>query len=119
MTIAEAAQQVGVSVHTIRYYERAGLLLTSIERNGSGHRRFSSEDVDWIVLCTRLRSTGMPIRRIHEYAELVRAGAGNEAERLDLLETHRADVIAQLSDARQNLRMIDAKIARYRDDVAG
>jgi DNA-binding transcriptional MerR regulator len=68
MTIAEAAREAGVSVHTLRYYERAGLL-TPIERNGSGHRRFTPEDVEWVVVCTKLRATKMPIRRIREYAE--------------------------------------------------
>lgn len=80
LTIAEAATRAGVSVHALRYYERAGLL-TPIERNVSGHRRFTPDDVEWIVVCTRLRATGMPIRRIRAYAELVREGAGNEADR--------------------------------------
>ncbi len=71
LTIAQAATEAEVSVHTLRYYERAGLL-TPIERNVSGHRRFTPEDVEWIVVCTRLRATGMPIRRIRAYAELVR-----------------------------------------------
>src|ERR687892_602526 len=85
MTIAKAAREAGVSAHTIRYYERAGLL-APIERNGSGHRRFTPEDVRWIVVCTKFRATGMPIRRIREYAELVWDGDGNEAKRLALLQ---------------------------------
>jgi len=73
LTIAEAAGQAGVSAHTLRYYERAGLL-APIERDASGHRRFTAEEVEWIVVCTRLRATGMPIRRIRAYASLVRDG---------------------------------------------
>ena len=118
LTIAQAAEEAGLSVHTLRYYERAGLL-TPIERNGSGHRRYSSEDIGWIVMCTKLRATGMPIRRIREYAELVRAGDGNEAERLELLEAHRADVRRQLRETRKNLELIDYKIGLYRDKCAG
>jgi DNA-binding transcriptional MerR regulator len=118
MTIAQAAAEAGVSVHTLRYYERAGLL-TPIERNRSGHRRFSAEDVEWVVVCTKLRATGMPIRRIREYAALVRDGDGNEPERLALLEAHRADVIEQLAEVRRNLELIDYKIGLYRDRVAG
>jgi DNA-binding transcriptional MerR regulator len=113
MTIAQAAEEAGVSVHTLRYYERAGLL-TPIERNGSGHRRFTPEDVEWVVVCTKLRATGMPIRRIREYAELVRQGEGNEAERLALLEAHREDVRARLREVRRNLELIDYKIDLYR-----
>lgn len=117
LTIAEAAREAGVSVHTLRYYERAGLL-TPIERNGSGHRRFSAEDVEWVVVCTKLRATGMPIRRIREYAELVREGDGNEAERLALLEAHRGEVRERLREVRRNLELIDYKIGLYKERLA-
>ncbi|HEX2128565.1 MAG TPA: MerR family transcriptional regulator [Solirubrobacterales bacterium] len=118
MSIAEAAAEAGVSVHTLRYYERAGLM-APIERNGSGHRRYSVENVGWIVMITRLRATGMPIRRIREYAELVQAGEGNEDERLALLEAHRADVKRQLAETRKNLEAIDYKINLYREKTCG
>ena len=117
MTIADAAREAGVSAHTIRYYEQAGLL-APIERNGSGHRRFTSEDVEWIVAITKFRATGMPIRRIREYAELVFEGEGNEAERLALLEAHREDVLHRLDEVQRNLELVDYKIALYRDRVA-
>ena len=117
LTIAEAAAEAGVSVHTLRYYERAGLL-TPIERNGSGHRRFSPEDLEWIVVCTRLRATGMPIRRIRRYADLVRAGDGNEAERLALLEAHREEVRERLREVRRHLELIDYKIDLYTERLA-
>jgi DNA-binding transcriptional MerR regulator len=117
MSIAEAAAEAGLSVHTLRYYERAGLL-APIERNGSGHRRYTPEDVEWIVVCTKLRATGMPIRRIREYAELVREGEGNEDRRLALLEAHREDVRARLREVRRNLELIDYKIELYRGKCA-
>jgi DNA-binding transcriptional MerR regulator len=117
MTIAEAAAQAGVSAHTLRYYERAGLL-ARVGRNGSGHRDFTDEDVEWVVMVTRLRATGMPIRAIREYAELVRAGDGNEAERLALLEAHRERVVAQLEAIQRNLELVDYKIGLYRDRLA-
>jgi DNA-binding transcriptional MerR regulator len=117
MSIAEAANEAGLSVHTLRYYERAGLL-APVDRNVSGHRRYTPEDVEWIVVCTKLRVTGMPIRRIREYAELVREGEGNEAERLALLEAHREDVRTQLREVRRNLELIDYKIELYRGKCA-
>ena len=89
LTIAGAADAVGVSAHTLRYYERAGLMLDPVGRTAATHRRYTDEDLSWIVLLTRLRGTGMPIRRMREYADLVRAGEGNEPERLALLEAHR------------------------------
>ena len=118
MSVAEAAEEAGVSGHTLRYYERAGLM-APIERNGSGHRRYSAEDVEWIVVITKLRATGMPIRRIRDYAELVQAGEGNEEERLALLEAHRADVKRKLAETRKNLELIDYKINLYREKSCG
>jgi DNA-binding transcriptional MerR regulator len=117
MTVAEAAAEAGVSAHTLRYYERAGLL-ARVERNGAGHRSFTDEDIEWIVMVTRLRATGMPIRAIREYAELVRAGEGNERERLALLEEHRERVLEQLAKIERNLQLVDYKIGLYRDRLA-
>jgi DNA-binding transcriptional MerR regulator len=115
LTIAEAAHRSGLSAHTLRYYERAGLLLEVAREGSSGHRRYSQGDLQWIDLVTKLRSTGMPIRDIRRYAELVRSGPGNEAERLEILEAHRADVLAQIEQHRRNLERIDFKIGLYRD----
>ena len=117
MTVAEAAAEAGVTAHTLRYYERAGLL-SRVDRNGAGHRRFTEEDVEWVVMVTRLRATGMPIRAIREYAELVRAGDGNERERLALLEEHRERVLEQLEKIQRNLELVDYKIGLYRDRLA-
>ncbi|WP_433461687.1 MerR family transcriptional regulator [Spirillospora sp. CA-128828] len=114
VTIAEAARRTGVSVHTLRYYERAGLVVAPVDRTATGRRRYHRLDLDWIKICTRLRATGMPIRTIRRYAELVSAGRGNEQERLALLEAHRADVSARLAEIQDNLKLIDHKIDVYR-----
>jgi DNA-binding transcriptional MerR regulator len=117
VSIAEAARRTGVSVHTLRYYERAGLVVTPVGRAG-GRRRYRKLDLDWINVCTRLRATGMPIRGIRRYAELVSAGPGNEQERLALLEAHRASVTARLAEIQRNLQLIDHKIDVYRGRLA-
>src|SRR4029078_10256654 len=85
LSISDAALATGVSVHTLRYYERAGLMLDAGGRPSSSHRRYTEDEVRWVVLLTRLRATGMPIRRVRAYADLVRAGGGNEEERLGAL----------------------------------
>ena len=118
LSIAEAARRTGVSVHTLRYYERAGLVVTPVDRTQSGRRRYYGEDLKWISICTRLRSTGMPIKAIRRYAQLVSAGPGNEQERLALLEAHRADVTARLAEVQEHLKLIDHKIDVYRGRVA-
>ncbi len=118
LSISDAAHATGLSVHTLRYYERAGLMLDPVERApSSSHRRYGEDEIRWVTLLTRLRATGMPIRRIREYAELVRAGDGNEDERLALLEAHRAAVLEQLEVMRANLDAIEFKIERYREQA--
>ncbi|WP_186382674.1 MerR family transcriptional regulator [Amycolatopsis rhizosphaerae] len=118
LTIAEAARRTGVSVHTLRYYERAGLVVSPVGRNHAGRRRYHRLDLEWITVCTRLRATGMPIRTIRRYAELVSAGYGNEQDRLALLEAHRTEVIAKLAELQENLQLIDHKIDVYRGRLA-
>jgi DNA-binding transcriptional MerR regulator len=114
VSIAEAARRSGVSVHTLRYYERAGLVVTTVDRTAGGRRRYREIDLKWITVCTRLRATGMPIAKIRRYAELVTAGPGNEEQRLELLEAHRAEVLANLAELQQNLELIDHKIDVYK-----
>jgi DNA-binding transcriptional MerR regulator len=118
LSIAEAARRTGVSVHTLRYYERAGLVVTPVERTAGGRRRYHELDLGWIFICTRLRATGMPIKAIRRYAQLVSAGPGNERERLALLEAHRAGVTAKLAELRDNLELIDHKINVYQGRLA-
>ena len=69
-TTGEAAEKCGLSQHTLRWYERIGLLGT-IERGGDGRRRFSDGDLDWLSLLIKLRATGMPVRG---HAAVRRAG---------------------------------------------
>ena len=114
LSIAEAADRTGVSAHTLRYYERAGLVITTVDRTSGGRRRYQPQDLQWITMCTKLRATGMPIKTIRRYAELVSAGHGNEPERLALMEAHRADVSAKLAEIQENLKLIDHKIDVYR-----
>jgi DNA-binding transcriptional MerR regulator len=118
LSIAEAACRTGVSVHTLRYYERAGLVVTTVDRTSGGRRRYQQLDLDWITVCTRLRATGMPIKAIKRYAQLVSAGPGNEQERLALLEAHRAEVTAKLAEVQASLELIDHKIDVYRGRLA-
>lgn len=118
MSIAEAASRSGVSAHTLRYYERAGLVITDVDRTNGGRRRYDQVDLNWISICTKLRATGMPIRTIRRYAELVAAGHGNEQERLALMEAHSADVTAKIAELRENLKLIDHKIDVYRGRLA-
>jgi DNA-binding transcriptional MerR regulator len=113
LTIAETAERTGLTPDTLRYYEKDGLLLRPVARSASGHRRYSTADVRWIELVTRLRATGLPVRDVRRYAALVRAGEGNEEERLELLREHRRAVLARLAEVQDHLGAIDHKIGIY------
>jgi DNA-binding transcriptional MerR regulator len=117
LTISDAARASGVSAHTLRYYERAGLL-DPVDRAASGHRRYAEEDLVRIQFLTKLRSTGMPIRQIRAYAELMRRGDETHEARLALLEEHREAVRARLAETARNLDLIDYKIDFYRERLA-
>src|SRR6478609_1100285 len=118
-SIAEAATATELTADTLRYYERDGLMLRPVGRSATGHRRYEDADIRWIDMLNCLRGTGMPIREIRRYAELVRGGEGNEQARLDLLRAHRIQVLAQLAEVQEHLGAIDRKIGIYTDKVEG
>jgi len=113
LSISQVAEATGLTSHTLRYYEREGLMLVPVDRASSTHRRFTSRDVDWLVFLTRLRSTGMPISVIREYVEFARRGEATYANRLELLLRHRITVLAQLDEITRSLTAIDKKIELY------
>jgi DNA-binding transcriptional MerR regulator len=119
VAISDAAELTGVSTHTLRYYERTGLMFTPVDRASSTHRRYTEADITWIVFLTKLRSTAMPIARVRQYVELARAGADTTGARLALLLEHRTSVVAQLDEMTNSLAAIDFKIATYREGALG
>jgi DNA-binding transcriptional MerR regulator len=114
LSISEAAEASGLSTHTLRYYERAGLL-EPVSRDESGHRRYREADLQQITFLTKLRATGMPIREVRRYAELMKTGEATNEERLTLLEAHRDVVLAGLEETARSLELIEWKINFYKE----
>ena len=117
MGIGEVARRTGLSVHALRFYEREGLLVETVRRGPDGRRRYGADDLEWLEVCIKLRSSGMPLRAIRRYAELVGEGPGNEDERLALLLRHRDDVAAQIGALTSCLHMISTKVEIYQASV--
>jgi DNA-binding transcriptional MerR regulator len=117
LDISAMAEQSGISATALRWYEQTGLLLTPPLRTSGGQRRYDQDHVRWVHMLTCLRGTGMPIAAMRQYAALCRAGEGNEAERLALLEGHRAVARARLDQAQRDLDAIEAKVATYRRKI--
>jgi DNA-binding transcriptional MerR regulator len=111
LSIAEMAERTGVSAHTLRYYERIGLL--DVPRDAAGHRRYGAGDYARVVFLNRLRMTGMPIRALQRYIALAGEGEGTVPERLAMLEAHRDAVRAQLQELALALEAVEFKIASY------
>jgi DNA-binding transcriptional MerR regulator len=111
ITIAEAARQTGISAHTLRYYERIGLL-DRVARDGD-RRRFDADDLARVEFLRCLRATGMPIRRMREYVDLVRQGSTTNDDRRRMLEDHRDTVLAEIDQLHRELAVINRKIDMY------
>ncbi len=112
LTIHQVAEATGLTAHTLRYYERTGLL-RPVRRNSGGHRRYQEMDVDGLLFLSRLRSTGMPIHQVREYAELAREGQDTVPKRKAMLESHRDAVLDQIAELKRNLAALDYKIGLY------
>lgn len=117
-SISEAAHELGLTAHTLRYYEREGLLLTPLDRVSSDRRRYTDGDIAWLGFLRKLRSTAMPIATLRRYVELARAGDGTSAARLDLLREHRETVLVRRAELDDALGAIDLKIALYSERLS-
>ncbi|MGI5241579.1 MerR family transcriptional regulator [Dactylosporangium sp. CA-139066] len=118
LTIGQVAARTGLSVHTLRLYEREGLLYTEVRRDAAGRRLYGQPDLDWLDVCTKFRASGMPLSAIRRFAELVRQGAGNEAERLELLRAHRDLVEGRIKELHDCLVLIEGKVATYEEHLS-
>ena len=113
MSIGEVSALTGLTTHTLRFYEQEGLFAAPVRRNAAGRRVFTAEEVEWLKVCMKLRSSGMPLPEIRRYAQLVLDGPGNEAERLEILRQHEAKVQQQVADLQEALDIIHRKVELY------
>jgi DNA-binding transcriptional MerR regulator len=112
LTIKEVAAKTGITTHTLRYYERIGLV-APIARARSGHRRYGADDLRWLELLKKLHATEMPIRKMLEYARLARRGESTIAARRALLDAHRVEIEARMDRLRSTHEAIQKKLALY------
>lgn len=113
LTIQQAADLLGVNPHTLRYYERAGLL-TSVPRSARTHRLYTEREIGALRFLLLLRTTGMSIRQIKVYVELLSQGSATLQQREALLADHEQQVLAQITLLQQGLPTIQRKLDLYR-----
>ncbi|MDN4473960.1 MerR family transcriptional regulator [Demequina zhanjiangensis] len=112
-TIDQASARMGVSKHTLRYYEREGLL-EPVAKEANGHRRYTDEDLGWVRTLQLLRGTGMPIREMKEFVELSRAGDLTVPQRIEVLAHYRDELLDRMAADRERLEFLDFKLEVYR-----
>lgn len=113
LTVGEMAEETGVSVHTLRYYERAGLI-RPVARTSGNQRRYYAQDVAWLEFLLKLRATGMPIRQMRVYAELREAGPTTVPARLNMLVEHRRSLRERIGELQRHDEILELKIDAYR-----
>ncbi|MFC4122132.1 MerR family transcriptional regulator [Nonomuraea zeae] len=117
LSIGEVSAATGLGVHALRFFEREELFLRPIPRSAGGQRVYEQADIEWLLLCNRLRESGMPIATLRRFAGLVRSGPGNEPERLKLLEEHEQAVRDKIAELHASLEVIHGKVVTYREHV--
>lgn len=112
LTIDEVAKRTGLTAHTLRYYERIGLI-APVGRAPGGQRRYAASDMAWISFLLRLRTTQMPIGKMLAFAKLRAVGDSTVSERRRLLEDHLAEVLAQIEAMKKSADALQAKVEHY------
>ncbi|MBC9247936.1 MerR family transcriptional regulator [Paracoccus sp. 11-3] len=112
MKIAELARRTGLTAHTIRYYERIGLMPRA-GRDGAGHRDYGADALIWISFLGHMKAAGMPIQEMLHYARLRGQGSQTGPQRADILRQRRELVAAQITTLQATLSVLDDKIAGY------
>ena len=116
LTIQQVAQQTGLSIDTLRYYERIGLL-EPIGRAQNGHRRYTQHDLAWIDLLIRLRNTGMPRAQMVRFAQLRRQGSATLTERRLMLEQHQRSLERHMQELEQHMAELQQSMALHEESV--
>lgn len=112
-TIRTMATRCGMTAHTLRYYERVGLI-QPVGRAQNGHRRYSDADEAWLKFLHCMRATNMPIREMQRYVRLREEGTDSSLDRRKILEEHQAVVATQIAALEKAHALLAHKIANYR-----
>ena len=111
-TPAKAAEKIGISAHTLRFYDKEGLL-PNVGRDEHGNRRFTDNDLQWLSLLQCLKNTGMSLKDIKRFAECTTIGDDTIDERLALFESQTENVKCQIAELKRYLNLLEYKLAFY------
>ncbi len=114
-SIGEFSKKVNLSIHTLRYYEKEGII--SPNRNEINKRRYSDKDIEWIEFIKKLKNTNMPIKEIKKYSILREKGEITLNERMSMLVDHRKNLIIKINDMKNGLEKLNDKIIFYKKSI--
>lgn len=114
-SISQAAEEKGLETHTLRFYEREGIILP--QRTDSGIRYYTDQDLDRIDMINCLKCTGMSIKEIKRYFDLCEEGDGSLEERLSMFLERKQHVLKEIEEMRHHLETVDHKIGWYRSMI--
>jgi DNA-binding transcriptional MerR regulator len=112
LTIQDVSEVTGLSAHTLRYYERIGLI-HPIDREENTRRCYTADDVGWIDFLLKLRATGMSVKDMQRYAKLQRQGDKTLPQRVEMLEALRGNVEERINQLNEHLKLVRYKIGIY------
>jgi len=115
-TISEAAEKTGLSAHTLRFYDKQGLL-PFVDRNKAGNRDFKESDFEWLAIITCLKKSGMPVKKIKQYIDWCMEGDATLNERLEVFEAHKKAVTEKIAELETYMHKIDYKIWFYKTAI--
>ena len=115
-SIQEVSEKTGLSAHTLRYYEKEGLIL-GVERTQGGFRQYTDTDLERLGLICCLKNTGMSIREISRFVQLTREGEHTLEERVALLRDHRDQVIAMMEEMKKYLEKVNWKLNYFSEKL--
>ncbi|EOR25085.1 MULTISPECIES: MerR family transcriptional regulator [Clostridium] len=113
-TIKQVSEKIKLSEHTLRYYDREGLM-PLLKRSSTGIRLYTENDVNWLELICCLKNSGMSLSEIKEFMNLCLQGEKTCEERKDILEHHKKDILNQIEYLKQSLNTINYKIDHYKE----
>ena len=108
-SIQEVCEKTGLTAHTLRYYEKEGLI-SGIRRSQGGFRQYSEEDLERLGLICCLKNTGMPIHEIARFVQLAREGDRTLEERVELLRDHRDLMLNRMAEMQRYLDKVTWKL---------
>lgn len=111
-TVKQVAEILGISVHTVRYYDDKGLI-PGTKRNSANQRVFDDEELEWLFVSVTLRNTGLSLAEIKRYITLYQQGDDTLPERYQIMQEQRARTIQEMEDLKLRLAVLDRKLEHY------